>query len=225
VTTFEISTPLPASGLLPLGRAARIAETLRTGGLAVLPTETGYLLAASVLSAAAARKAFQVKGRSLDNPMHVACASLAMAADVGRLDDRARRLLGELTPGPLSVVVPQAEHLDNPYVTLAGTIGLRVPDHPATLQVVATLGAPVTATSLNRSGEESLPVDRELLESFDWGAEPVVHAVVDPAALRFTQASTLVRLTRPELEVLRAGPVSAADVDRVLAAAVGPAPS
>jgi len=83
----------------------------------------------------------------------------------------------------------------------------------------------VTATSLNRSGAESIPVDRQMLEGFDWGAEPVVHAVVDPAALRFTQASTLVRLTGPEPEVLRAGPVTAADVGRVLAAASGPAPS
>lgn len=217
MTTFEITTPSPTSGLLTLGRATQIAETLRGGGLAVLPTETGYLLAASAGSSSAARKAFAVKQRRLDNPMHVACASLAMAAEFGQLDDRARRLLGELTPGPLSVVVPQADGLDNPYVTLAGTIGLRVPDHPATLQVVATLGAPVTATSLNRSGEESVPVDRSLLESFDWGGEPVVHAVLDPAAVRHEQASTLVRLTGPEPEVLRAGPVTAADIDRVLA--------
>jgi len=218
VTSFEITTPSLTSGLLTLGRVARIVETLRGGGLAVLPTETGYLLAASATSPSAARKAFAVKQRSLRNPMHVACSSLDMAAEFGKLDDRARRLLGELTPGPLSVVVPQADHLDNPYVTLNGTIGLRVPDHPATLQVVAALGSPVTATSLNRSGEEGAPVDRRLLESFDWGGEALVHAVVDHAAVRFEQPSTLVRLTGPQPEVLRAGPVTAADVDRVLTA-------
>lgn len=218
MTTFEITTPSPASRLLSLGRVARIADALRGGGLAVLPTETGYLLAASAVSPSAARKAFAVKQRSIRNPMHVACASLEMAAEFGKLDDRARQLLGELTPGPLSVVVPQADHLDNPYVTTAGTIGLRVPDHPATLQVVATLGCPVTATSLNRSGEESLPVDRQLLESFDWGGEPVVHAVFDQGAVRYAQASTMIRLTGPEPELLRAGPVTAAEVDRVLAA-------
>jgi L-threonylcarbamoyladenylate synthase len=217
VTTFEITSPSPVSGLLTLGRAARIAEALRAGGLAVLPTETGYLLAASAVSPSAARKVFAIKARSLRNPMHVACASLAMAAEFGQLDDRARRLLGELTPGPLSVVVRQSDHLDNPYVTLAGTIGLRIPDHAATLQIVATLGAPVTATSLNRSGEESVPVDARLLESFDWGGEPVVYVVVDRAAVRYEQASTLVRLTGPEPEVLRPGPVTAAEVDRVLA--------
>ena len=210
-------TPLPHSGLLTLRAADAVAAALRAGGLAVLPTETGYLLAASAVSPDAARKAFLVKQRSVDNPMHVACASLEMAGRYGKLDDRARRLLGDLTPGPLSVVVAQADDLDNPYVTLAGTIGLRVPDHPATLQVVAALGVPVTATSLNRSGEESAEVDRRLLESFDWLGEPVVHAVVDPGAVRFERASTLVRLTGRDLEVLRPGPVTEAEIARALA--------
>jgi len=215
VTTFEISTPSPASGLLTLGRAAEIADALRGGALAVLPTETGYLLAASAGSPGAARKVFAVKQRSLSNPMHVACSSLEMAARFGKLDERARRLLGELTPGPLSVVVPHVDDFDNPYVTLDGTIGLRVPDHPATLQVVATLGVPVTATSLNRSGEESRPVDPQALDAFDWAGEPVVHAVLDPESIRFEQASTLVRLTGPEPEILRPGPVTAAEIARI----------
>ena len=215
-TTFRITEVGAGSGLLPLGRAAEVAAGLRAGGLAVLPTETGYLLASAATSPAAARKAFAVKGRSLANPMHVACASLAMAARYGRLDERARRLLGELTPGPLSVVVPQADDLDNPYVTLNGTVGLRVPDSAATLQVVAALGEPVTATSLNRSGEESRPVDRAVLESFDWQGEPVVDVVVDPASIRFDRASTLVRLTTAEPEILRAGPVGTEEIARVL---------
>jgi L-threonylcarbamoyladenylate synthase len=217
VTAFEIMVPRPGSGLLAQREAEDTADGLREGGLAVLPTETGYLLAASAVRADAVLKAFAVKQRSLDNPMHIACASVEMAARFGKLDDRARRLLDVFTPGPLSIVVPQADDLDNPYVTLAGTIGLRVPDHPATLQVVAALGTPVTATSLNRAGEASTPVDRHLLGSFDWLGEPVVNVVIDPGSIRFEQASTLVRLTGREPEVLRRGPVTAADIARVLA--------
>lgn len=213
-TTVVISAPLPGSGLLPLDRVTEIADALRAGGLAVLPTETGHLIAASV---ADARKAFAVKQRSPANPMHVACSSLDMAAAYGLLDARARRLLNEFTPGPLSVVVPALAGVDDPYVTLNGTIGLRVPDHPATLQVISALGEPVTATSFNRSGQESAPVDRAALTAFDWRGEAVVHAVVDPDAVRHTRASTLVRLVGPQPEVLRSGPVTAQQIEDALA--------
>lgn len=213
-TTVVLTTPLPGSGLLRLGLVAEIADALRSGGLAVLPTETGHLLASTV---AAAGRVFSVKQRNPANPMHVACSSLEMAGAYGRLDGRARRLLGECTPGPLTVVVPARTGLDDPHVTLNGTIGLRVPDHAATLQVIAALGEPVTATSFNRSGEESAPVERAALEAFDWNGQAVVHAVVDSAAIRHTRASTLVRLTGPQPEVLRAGPVTAQQIDDVLA--------
>ena len=213
-TTFDLITPLPDSGLLSLGDVDRVVATLRAGGLAVLPTETGHLLAGSM---EAAPKVFAVKERSPSNPMHVACSSLEMAGTYGRLDRRARQLLGRLTPGPLSVVVPQVDGLDNPYVTLNGTIGLRVPDHAATLQVIAALGEPVTATSFNRSGEETRPVDRAALSALDWSGEPVVHAVLDAHAVHYDLPSTLVRLTGPAPEVLRAGPVDEKTVDAVLA--------
>jgi L-threonylcarbamoyladenylate synthase len=214
IPTIDISAASSVSGLLTLGRTERIASALRAGGLAVLPTETGHLLASSV---AAAKKAFVVKQRDLANPMHVACASLSMAEAWGELDERARLLLGEFTPGPLSVVVPHVAGLDNAYVTLNGTIGLRIPDHPATLQVIAALGEPVTATSFNRSGEEGRPVDLEALRSFDWHGEQIVHAVIDPDAVRYGEASTLVRLTGLRPEILRAGPVSASQIDGALA--------
>lgn len=216
MTGWRIATPSPFSGLLPLADAAEIAAGLRAGGLAVLPTETGYLLAASAFSVPAVRKVFAVKGRDLANPMHVACSSLAMAQLIGQLDGKATRLLGTLTPGPLSVVVPQTDLLENPYVTLNRTVGLRVPDNAATLQVIDALGGPVTATSLNRSGQESEPVDQRVLDSFDWQGEETVHAVLDPASIRYDQASTLLRVTGPDPEILRHGPVSGDTVEAVL---------
>src|SRR5579871_6853597 len=100
--------------------------------------------------------------------MHVACASLAMAAEVGELTPKALRLLGEFTPGPVSVVVPKTAVLPDRLVTLDGTVGIRVPDHPATLQVLREVGAPLTATSLNVSGAAPALVSELDLESLNW---------------------------------------------------------
>jgi L-threonylcarbamoyladenylate synthase len=215
MTSFDLFSPMPNSRLLRSGEATAVADCLRERGLAVLPTETGYLLAALVTSIPAVERAFTVKRRSRANPMHIACSSVEMAAQYGRLTPEAVRLLGCFTPGPLSVVVEQTDRLPTGYVTLNGTVGIRIPDHPATLQVIAALGAPVTATSLNRSGEETAPISRGLLESLDWKIERV-PVVADDGTIRYRSPSTLVRVTGPEVEILRAGPVDASAVRQVL---------
>ena len=149
---FEFLHRTPA-GLLRFGDAARLADHLRGGGLAVLPTETGHLLGAIATDLTAVRKVFTAKGRSESNPVHVAFSSLALASRFAELSGPAVDLLGRFTPGPLTVVVP-ARNLPTELVTLNGTVGVRVPDHPATLQVVDLLGAPITAQRDAMASEE-----------------------------------------------------------------------
>jgi L-threonylcarbamoyladenylate synthase len=205
MNTFEFLHRTPA-GLLRFAAAARVAGHLRGGGLAVRPTETGYLLGAVATDLTAVRKVFRAKGRDEANPVHVACSSLAMAARHADLDELATDLLGRFTPGPLTVVVP-ARGLPDDLVTLNGTVGIRVPDHPATLQVVDLLGVPITATSLNRSGEESRPLDHGTLETLDWPPGEPVLVLEHDEAITEPSASTLVRVTTHQLELLRKGPV------------------
>jgi L-threonylcarbamoyladenylate synthase len=213
---FHFLAPSSHSGLLRLADAEFVAGRLREGGLAVLPTETGYMLAALATSLPALRTAFDVKERDHAHAMHVACASIGMAARYAVLSPAARRLMGAFTPGPLTVVVPQTGALPVEMVTLGGTVGIRVPDHAATLQVIATLDAPVTATSLNRSGEETRPYDRDLLEELPWGDLRGVPVVEDKSAVRYPAASTLVRLTGEAPEVLRQGPITAEQITAAL---------
>jgi L-threonylcarbamoyladenylate synthase len=214
VTQFEYLRPHSRSGLIRLSEAAEVAGHLQRGSLAILPTETGYLLAALATSIPATERAFEVKRRAAAQVMHVACSSLTMAGTTGQLSPRARRILGEFTPGPVSVIVPQTDLLPDRLVTLNGTVGLRIPDHPATLQVISELGKPVTATSLNESGSAPGPLGTFDLKSLNWRADETVYAVVDDGSIRYDAASTLVRVTGTDVEVLRPGPVTDAEIRR-----------
>jgi L-threonylcarbamoyladenylate synthase len=214
--------PVSPSGLLRSGDVQRVATTLRGGGLAVLPTETGYMLAALATSMDALRRAFAAKGRDTANPMHIACASLAMAHEVAHIPRSAERVIAEFTPGPLTAVVRHRDVLPRSLVTLNGTVGIRIPDSAATLQVVAAVGSPVTATSVNRSGEEGVGLSRAVLDELDWGDLAEVPVVRHAGAVMFMSPSTLVRLTDSEPEILRQGPVSAAEVAHVLAGGSAP---
>ncbi|WP_238008110.1 L-threonylcarbamoyladenylate synthase [Dactylosporangium sp. AC04546] len=212
MTRFEALAHSPAK-LLSFGAAARVAAHLREGGLAVLPTETGYMIAADATDERAVEKVFHAKERSLANPMHVAFGSLRMVHEFARLDEVAERLVRAFTPGPLTVVVPQSGRLPDRLVTLNGTVGVRVPDHPATLQVVDLLGSPVTATSLNRSGEESRPLDHAFLPELDWSGEEVVPVLEDLTSITQPLASTLVLVEAGTFRILRQGPVTLEQIE------------
>lgn len=207
---------IPGSRLLRTMDAERIARALRAGELAVLPTETGYMLAAAVSQPQALEAAFAAKRRDRGNTMHIACSSLEMARQYAVIDDQAARLIGAFTPGPLSVIVPQTGKLPAGLVTRHGTVGIRIPDHPATLQVVATAAVPLTATSLNVSGMAEVGLDN--IEKLDWPEGVAVYVAVDPVAVTHSKPSTLVRLTGGPLEVLRPGPVPEEDLISFLSA-------
>jgi L-threonylcarbamoyladenylate synthase len=207
-------SPRSRSRLLSLTEIEQVVNSLRQGTPAILPTETGYMLAALATSEDAIKGAFVVKGRTAAAVMHVGCASMDMARTVGILTDRAARLLGHFTPGPLSVIVRKTELLPNDLVTLNGTVGIRVPDHPATLQVINAVGAPLTATSLNSSGTQLASVDEASLQTLGW-PDSDVYVVRDDDAIAYSSASTLVRVTGEEIEILRAGPISAAEIARI----------
>lgn len=213
---FEYIRPHSGSRMLTLGEVARIADSLRNSSLAVLPTETGYMLAAMATSIPAVERAFAVKQRDHAQVMHVACASAGMAASVGVLTPAALRLLGAFTPGPLSVVVAKTSVLPDRLVTINGTVGIRVPDHPATLQVIAEVGVPLTATSLNVSGSAPVPVSKLELDTLNWPAGDTIYIVEDDEAIRHGAGSTLVRLTGDEVEILRPGPIGESDVSEAI---------
>ncbi len=208
MTQFEFIRPHSASRMLTLTEVARIADSLRRGSLAVLPTETGYMLAAIATSIPAVERAFAVKERHHSQVMHVACASLHMAGSIGQLSPLALRVLGEFTPGPVSVIVPKTSVLPDRLVTTDGTVGIRIPDHPATLQVIGEVAVPLTATSLNVSGTAPVPVRDLDLDTLNWPADEVIYVVEDDDSVRYGTGSTLVRLSGDELDVLRAGPVT-----------------
>lgn len=212
MTQFRYVRPHSHSHLIRLSDVAGIADHLKRGGLAVLPTETGYMLAALATSTSAVERAFNVKQRAASQVMHVACSSLEMAETIGRLKPYAAHLLGELTPGPISVITGKAPLLPESLVSLNGTVGIRIPDHPATLQVISAVGAPLTATSLNASGSAPASIDRADLELLNWPEEDVVYVVADDESIVHQKPSTLVRLTGDEPEILRAGPISESEV-------------
>jgi len=123
--------------------------------------------------------------------------------------DVAAFVVGEALLEIEQVLIATGQVVHQPVVTTADRHQVAV--RPA-LQVVEAVGAPLTATSLNRSGEESRPVSEDSLATFDW-ADDDTPVVIDNAAIRYTAASTLVRFDADGFTILREGPVDKAMIE------------
>jgi L-threonylcarbamoyladenylate synthase len=186
---------------------------LRAGELVALPTETVYGLAADAANGEAVARIFEAKGRPRFNPLICHVTDIDMAARYGRLDDRARNLLGKFWPGPLTIVVPRRGGAPVHDLTTAGlsTIALRAPRGPAHA-VIAAFGGALAAPSANRSGRLSPTRAEHVIEQLG----DSVALVLDAGPCEVGLESTIVSLVEDTPRLLRPGGISADAIEAAL---------
>lgn len=205
----------------------RAADAIRAGGLVAIPTETVYGLAADASNPAAVRRIFEVKGRPTDHPL------IVHIADEDQLDSwtaevapPARVLTSAAWPGPLTVLVPRGPRVLDIVTGGRDTVGLRVPAHPLTLDLLRRVGTGLAAPSANRFGSVSPTTAAHVLDDLGDLLDPARDVVLDGGPCPVGVESTIVDCTTTPPQILRAGGVPTEDVTRLLegdlAAASGP---
>lgn len=181
---------------------AGAAEIIRGGGLVAVPTETVYGLAGNGLDAAAVERIYEVKGRPAVKPLSLMVPG-AESMEKYCLDvpPQAKTLAARFWPGPLTIVLKAGKEIPPVVLAGGGTVGLRCPDHPATLALLRMTGLPFAAPSANPSGEESPKDARQVLRYFD-GA---IEGVIDGGVCGLGRESTLISLADTPYRILRRG--------------------
>jgi L-threonylcarbamoyladenylate synthase len=130
------------------------AKWILAGGIVAIPTDTLYGLAADPFSADAVARIFAIKGRGTNRALPLIAADISQAAQhLGRLSDAGERLAERYWPGPLTLVVTAPRALAAAVHGGTGTVGVRVPRDTVAQAICRAVGAPITATSANISGE------------------------------------------------------------------------
>jgi len=189
------------------GVEAAIAA-LRRGGVAVIPTDTVYGLAADAGNERAARGVYEAKGREARRPTAVLFSSIdELVARVPELPAEVVEAARAVLPGPLTLVVP------NPARRFAWlneerpeALGVRVPSVSGPgKEILDALGA-LVATSANLPGGP----DPRVLADVPPGLLVAVDAVVDGGPLPGAP-STVIDLTGAEPVILREGALPSAE--------------
>lgn len=189
-----------------LGALAEAARLIAAGKLVGLPTETVYGLAADAGNDAAVAAIFAAKDRPHFNPLIVHVPGSTAADRLGRLDERAARVIARFWPGPLSLVVPRRPRARLSLLVSAGldTVALRVPAHPVAQALLRLCGRPLAAPSANRSGRISPTTAQDVADSLS-GA---VALILDAGPCRIGIESTVLDLCRERPRLLRPGAVT-----------------
>jgi L-threonylcarbamoyladenylate synthase len=206
-------TPMPRIVADDDAGRSEAVEILRSGGIVALPTDTVYGIAVALATPDGIERLFRVKRRPPEKAIALLLADADQAAELGTLDDAARRLARAFWPGALTLVLPRRPEASLPSSLTAGTatIGVRVPDHPAPRALAAAVG-PLPTTSANLSGGPD-PLDAaSVLDALGSG----VDLVLDGGQTRGATGSTVVDCTVDPAVILRPGPLDPDAVRRVL---------
>lgn len=189
-------------------------ELLKAGDLVAVPTETVCGLAADARQPHAVRKIFAAKGRPENHPLIVHLGGVEELDNWAiRIPNSARSLVEHYWPGPLTLVLEKGPHV-SPVVTGGrNTVALRMPAHPAMLSLLQAGKFALAAPSANPHKSLSPTSAQQVVACM----QDKVVAVLDGGECELGIESTILDLTSPEPQVLRAGPITASQLADFLA--------
>lgn len=125
------------------------AEQIRGGGLIVYPTDSGYAFGWHIGDRDAAERLQRLRQTGKDHNFTLVCRDLSEIATYARVENPTYRLLRAHTPGAYTFILQATREvprrLQNPKLQ---TVGIRVPDHPVPLALLAELGEPLMSSTL-----------------------------------------------------------------------------
>lgn len=194
---FEVHPDNPQARFL-----RQAAQILAQGGIAAIPTDSSYALVCHLDDKAAAENLRRIRGVDDKHHLTLLCRDLSELANYARVDNRQYRLIKNATPGPFTFILQATKEVPRRVSHPSRrTIGLRVPDHRVTQELLAIFGQPLLATTLIPPGEQDPLNDaQDISERYD----KLLQLIIDAGACPM-QPTTVVDMSADEAVLVRRG--------------------
>lgn len=188
------------------------ADLLNRGQLVAIPTETVYGLAANALDKTAVVEIFDAKQRPSFDPLIV---HIGNKSDVNRyashIPINAQKLMDSFWPGPLTVVLPKQNCIPDEVTSGLDTVGIRMPNHSLTLQLLSKLDFPLAAPSANPFGYISPTTSQHVFDQL----QNRIPMILDGGSCDIGVESTIVGFEGELPVVYRLGGLTLEDIRNV----------
>jgi protein-tyrosine phosphatase len=198
-------------------------SVLEKGGLVAFPTETVYGLAVNADLPEAVASLRKIKDRPDEKPftLHIGSKTF-LHKYVPGISLLNMQFLRRAWPGPLTAVFSlnpdqlakiSQDHTPPRIQALYhnNSIGIRLPDDRTAQALLSTFSSPVVAPSANLAGQVPPTSGDDVLEQLDGK----IDLLLDSGPTRYSQASTIVKLSGEDMQIIRPGVLDADSLDRM----------
>ena len=179
---------------------SKAVDVLKNGGIIIFPTDTYYGLGCDLFNREGIEQILSIKNENDTKLFSFICSDLKDIYKYAKVSDYAYRTMKHLLPGPYTFILPAAKVIPKKLWSKRKTVGIRVPDHAVTLQIVKELGNPIASTSATTRLGEPLTDPFEIKNIFN----SRVDLMLASSTMSF-EPSSIVDISGEEPEIIREG--------------------
>lgn len=189
------------------------AALLSEGQLVAIPTETVYGLAGNALDENAVLQIFKAKNRPKFDPLIVHLPSIDQVHSyVESIPDELMALAEAFWPGPLTLLLPKKSIIPDLVTSGLTKVGVRVPDHPVTRDLLKSVDFPLAAPSANPFGYISPTRAGHVAKNLGDKLSYILDGGICDVGLE----STIVGMEQGQVIIYRLGGISVNDIEKLI---------
>ena len=186
-----------------------LANILKNDGVISVPTDTVYGICGSINSKKAYQKIIKIKERPENKPFPIMCADKEQINSIAIINQKAEQLINEFMPGPITLVLKKKGKIPDYVGNGKETIAVRMATSKTVEELIKKVGNPLFMTSANKSGEPTCTNLKEIEKQC-----PLLDGIMEGDIL-FGKASTIVDCSSNEIKILRLGPISEEQINKI----------
>lgn len=188
-------------------------EILQSGGIVALPTETVYGLAVDARNDDAVSSLFVLKWRPLTKPLTIQVWSRDTINKYAEISHPwEQKIIDNFMPGAITLVLRKKLCISDIVTVGSLFVGVRIPSHPVTLELLRSLDFPLAVPSANYTGDLPAKTLQEVQNMFG-GAVSVY--IPNNGYVMSDIASTVVQIVDWKVVILREWPISLEEIEKV----------
>lgn len=188
-----------------------IKSALNDSKVIAFPTETVMGLGVLFDDEKAYQLLNQIKRRPEDKPYTMMLGDKKDIDKYAYLSQRDMKIVEAFMPGPVTLLLKSKDNVPSFVTHNTGVIGVRVADNKSIREMISYVGKPLLVPSANRSGVKPLANYQDVIKEF---GDELAYVVKENAGN--SKPSTIIDLTHEDVKILREGPISLRDIERII---------